>query len=236
MKETKPYSRLIQQEQKKAVKQSVFLLGASVVIVIVFIAFGLPLFFSVFVKLFGGGASTNDNQFPPQVPVLSAPVTATSSAQLPLTGYTESEAEVTIVRNGEQLETITADEAGSFEITIQLEKGNNDIALFAKRGEQESDLSRTYTVLLDTEKPKIELQEPQENQEFQSRTQQNITVKGKTDIDAKVLLNGRTVYPSDDGTFSTTYQLQEGENVLTFIAQDEAKNETKIERKVKFKL
>lgn len=236
MKENRPYSRLVQQEKTKAVRQSVFLIILSIGILIAFLLFGLPLFFGVFLKLFGGGMSSQDNQFPPQVPVLSAPVSATSSARLPLSGYTEAQAEVTIIINGEQIETITANDTGEFETTVELKKGDNKIASFAKRGDKESELSRQYIVLLDTEKPKLEIAEPQENQEFQSRANQNVSIKGKTDTDAKVMVNGRTVYPADDGTFSTTVQLTEGENVLTLIAVDKANNETKIERKVKFKL
>ena len=82
MKETKPYSRLVQQEQKKTVRQSIFLLILSIGILIAFLLFGLPLFFSVFLKLFGGGLSSSENQFPPQVPVLAAPVTATNVTTL----------------------------------------------------------------------------------------------------------------------------------------------------------
>lgn len=236
MQNTRPYSRLVQQEKTKAVRQSVFLIILSIGILVAFLLFGLPLFFGVFLKLFGGGMSSQDNQFPPQIPVLSAPIAATSSARLPLSGYTEGKAEVTIVINGEQVETITADDAGSFETTVELKKGDNKIATFAKRGDKESDLSRQYTVLLDTEKPKLELSEPQENQNFQSRANQMLNIKGKTDVDAKVLVNGRTVYPADDGTFTTTFQMTEGENILTIIAVDKANNETKVERKVTFKL
>lgn len=236
MQTKRPHSRLIEKEEKKAVRQSIFYVCLSILLVIGFLLYGLPLFFSLFLKIFGGGSVSQTNDFPPQVPVLSAPVNATSSANLPIIGYTEAQVEVIIVRNGSQIDSVTADDKGAFEVEVTLEKGTNTIAAFSKKDKLESDLSKEYNVVLDTEKPLLEVDEPKDGQEFESRANQTITIKGKTDKDAKVSINGRIVYPLSDGTFSSSFQLQEGENTIEFIALDAANNETKVERKVKFKL
>jgi hypothetical protein len=49
-----------------------------------------------------------------------------------------------------------------------------------------------------------------------------------------VYLNDRLIVVDEAGQFSTTYYLNEGENVLRFVAIDQAGNQGELEIKVKF--
>lgn len=228
--------RLARKEKKKVVKETALLFIGAVVIAVVFIMFILPWFFALFLKIVGSGDSTNETGLPPQVPVFAAPIDATSSAQLTMSGYTESEAEVTLVINDEEIETKKANAEGNFEFEVDLEEGDNVISAFAAKGELESALSQRYTVIFDNKKPKLEVAKPDDKQTVEGRANQLFTVSGVTDPDAHVLINGRAVYPNSKGEFTSSIQLNEGENKVELKAIDRAKNETEVVRTVTFKL
>ncbi len=62
--------------------------------------------------------------------------------------------------------------------------------------------------------------------------EEKLIVKGKTEPDAKVLINGKEITVKEDGSFSVEIVLEKGENKIEIIARDTAGNETKIERVV----
>lgn len=64
-------------------------------------------------------------------------------------------------------------------------------------------------------------------------TKDNILiVKGKTDRENKIILNGQEINLSEDGSFSQELNLQKGENIITIIATNKMGREKKIEKTV----
>lgn len=228
-------SRLIKKERTKIVKQTVWFVIAGIVLVLVFLFFVLPMFFRVIDSILNTNPLPDDETIILQAPVLVAPVAATHSAELKIEGIGQPNTKAILVVNGAKGPEVDTAEDGSFSTTVQLSDGENNIVAYtADDKENESSPSRDYRVLLDMEAPELELKEPEEGATFDSK-QKLITVSGMTDPSAKLYLNDRFFSPKADGSFSTTYSLNDGENVLKLRAIDMAGNQTEVERKVTFK-
>lgn len=217
-------SRRVKQEEKTALRQTIMFGLAGVVLMLLSIFIVIP----GIIRFIGGLSSSpavTEDALPPQVPQFSAPVEATSSAELALTGFTSGKAKVYILNNGSEALTVDADEAGNFSTTITLEQGENRISAYAKSGDLESDVSRQFTTVFDNQKPEIEITEPTDNQSIQGKANQSTNIKGKTKPGAKVYLNDRLIFIQEDGTFETTHRLENGQNSLSFKVIDRAGNE-----------
>jgi hypothetical protein len=230
-------SRLAKREQKKLSQQIIMFLVGAVAIVLLFWFVVLPATIK-FVASLGGSENTGgDDTLPPQVPIFSAPLTATSSAKIILSGFGEAGSELVILQGGTEKTRVTIGDDGSFGLTMQLEPGENVLSGYSvDQTGNESAESKRYTVVFDDEPPELEITEPVDGANITLRKNQLTTIKGTTDENARVELNGRLVYASADGTFSTTYQLSEGDNQLLFKAIDEAGNTTEKTIKVTFSL
>ncbi len=66
--------------------------------------------------------------------------------------------------------------------------------------------------------------------------QAEVQIIGKTDSGATVLVGGQGVTVSSLGEFQTTVKLLNGENLLEVVAQDQAGNTTKLQRRLKFEV
>lgn len=64
---------------------------------------------------------------------------------------------------------------------------------------------------------------------------EKLTIKGKTEPGAVLIINGKEVPVKEDGSFSVEIVLTMGENKIEIIARDAAGNETKIEKIVTLK-
>lgn len=232
-------SRLARKEEKKVVQQTIIIIVLAVVILLAFIFLIIPGLIRLTVALLGGssaGLGQNDT-IAPQVPIISAPFEATASTQINIRGYGEGGSTIVVLVNGSQQKEAKAQDDGSFAIEVDLTQGENTITTFAKDAAgNESDVSDSYVVALDATAPKIELEEPQDGQQYELRKNQMMTIKGTSEPGAKIYVNGRLTVAREDGTFSTTYQLQEGENKLKFEAVDKAGNTTEHEVTVSFRL
>lgn len=230
-------SRLAKREQQRLAKQTALLIGIAFVVVIVFIFAVIPGLIRLTGSSDNGLLNANDDKVAPRPPTISSPVTATHSATIAVAGFSEAESEVVLVLNGQEATRTDADSSGTFELRVDLDKDQNELSFFAvDKAGNESEVSRVYTVTYDAVPPKIELESPQDGQQFELRKNQNITVKGKTEANAKVYLNGRLVFANSDGSFSTTYQLAEGDNELRLRAVDKAGNELEQVVTAKFRL
>jgi hypothetical protein len=232
-------SRLVRKEEKKVVKQTLMILGLAVVMLIAFVFLVIPGLIRITVAILGGNTTGlgQEDTIPPQIPILAAPFEATASTQISLTGYGEAGSTIVALVNETQQKEVKAQDDGSFAIEIDLTQGENKVAAFAKdTAGNESDVSTTYSVALDATAPKIELEEPQDGQQYELRKNQMMTIKGTSEAGAKIYVNGRLTVAREDGTFSTTYQLHEGENKLQFEAVDKAGNTTQHEVTVSFRL
>lgn len=231
-------SRLAKHQQQQMLRQTLIYIILAIVLGIAFVFFILPRSINLFFTLTGGNqqALVGSPDLPPQVPAFSAPPLATSSASIMMTGFGTPKSEIVMVVNGSQRNSETVEDDGSFEIKVDLDEGENQVSAFAKNtNDQESAVSRTYTVIRDSQAPSLEISTPTDGQSFELSRNQLIPVNGTTEAGGQIQLNGRSIYTSPDGTFSTTYQLQEGENTLDFTARDRAGNQSQKTIKVTFR-
>lgn len=231
-------SRLAKREQKRLAKQTVVLIAIAFVVIIGFIFAvipGLIRLTSMFVD--SGLPGANQDTVPPRPPSISSPVSATYSATIAVDGFSEAESEVVLVVNGEELDRAMAAADGTFAMNVSLQADSNELRFYAiDKAGNESETSRSYSVVYDELPPTIELETPTDGQQFELHKNQNITVKGKTESNSKVYLNGRLIFAGSAGDFSTTYQLSEGDNELRLRAVDKAGNEREQVITVKFRL
>lgn len=231
-------SRLAKREQKKLLRQTVLISLAGLVLLVSFIVFIIPGAVRFAANIFDTDVGfESQDSIPPQVPSLSIPYTATYSASINLVGTGEPESEVVILLNGDEYERVVVDDDGSFELKVSISEGENSLVAYGiDEAENESSVSRTYRVELDSEPPKIEIESPQDGETIELRKNQLVTIKGKSESSAKVFVNGRVTYARSDGSFSTTFQLSEGENKLEIRAEDKAGNVSESELTIFFRL
>lgn len=233
-------SRRIRSEKKKAITQSVVYIVAALLILLIFIFVVIPGFFGLITKFLDSSNPFQEvDKIAPQIPILSAPISATNSAQIKISGYGEPESEVIFVLNGVKMTAEKIKDDGSFEVPITLDEGENKITAYSvDAAKNESVLTKEYISILDTKAPQIESLEPKDKSSFESRANQSVTITGEIneDTEAKIYINGRVVFPKADGKFSYIFRLNEGENKIEVIAQDKAGNESKQELLYTFKL
>jgi bacillopeptidase F len=232
----RPTSRLERKERQKILKQTYLFLGGAVVIGVLFIFLVIPSFIRILNAVFSGGDSfLVEDTIPPQVPIISAPVDATTSSALELTGFAEAESAVIILLNGQAQNEVQAATDGVFTASVLLQEGENALSAYSRDAAgNESEPTRTFLVLLDTEPPILDIIEPEDGQRVEGVRNQTLAISGATDPRSKVYLNERIIFPREDGSFSSSFFLSEGENILQFKSIDLAGNETLHERVVTF--
>lgn len=170
-------------------------------------------------------------------PVLNIQYDATNSGTLNVKGYAAPHSKVEIYLDDEVVGTTEADSDGNFTSEpITLFLGTNNI--FGKTLDENNTRSlpsKTAKLIYDSEKPKLELSQPQDNQTI-TGGDKKVTVSGKTDpTDTNILtVNGMRVILNSEGNFSQIVDLNDGENNVTVVATDYAGNSTQILRRVTY--
>lgn len=232
-------SRLIKKEKSKLEKQSIYYLLLGVVILLLFIFLIMPnlirLFFAVIDK---ESPFVEKDTVPPQVPILSSnPVEATFSASLNLKGYAEAKSKVVFLINSEKVAEIQAADDGQFDYELALASGANELSIYGvDDAGNESLKTKSYMIARDDEAPMLEIEEPKDGSVIELKKNRTLTIKGKTEAEAKLLINDRLVLADKEGNFSTNYYLAEGKNELKFVVTDKATNKTERKIEVEFKL
>jgi len=231
-------SRLAKQEKNKVVRQFWLFIVMAAILIGLFIFVILPNFINITSSFLGSAVPLSPkDELPPYTPTLTAPPKATKDAELLLFGYAEAESEVFVIVNGEELESIVAQDDGSFQTTAVLTEGENILTVYARDAAgNESQLSRSYKIALDTEAPPLDISKPEENASIQGRTEQNLQIIGVTDPGVKITVNGQLTYAKQDGVFAYSFYLVEGKNDLLIVASDAAGNTTEKELTISFQL
>ena len=224
----KPRSRLAEVERKKT-SRAVFL-SLIIILAIGFIAFkfGLELLVKMAIFL----APRNQPVVQEQKRLLPAPVinstpSATNSAQIKISGYASSMASVALTVNGVQDNSAVADTDGYFETGIQLDKGKNFVSVkYTDTSANESRESQSITIIRDDESPELMIDSPSNAAILHGQDQKTVEIKGKSESEASLTINNRYVSVQSDGSFSSKFQLNEGENEITVLAKDKAGNLT----------
>jgi hypothetical protein len=160
-------------------------------------------------------------------PIADALPAYTREPQLQLTGKVPSFAVQTgrslqIVLNGAVVTTTPLDPSGAFSATLALKEGANSIGV-ALVADRDVVASSTYTVVLDRTPPTLTLAQPAAGSTVDAK---NIVVSGTADLGSTITVNGRTVVPAPDGTFTDSFGASPGSVAITVVARDRAGNET----------
>lgn len=168
-------------------------------------------------------------------PVINIPYEATNSFKIDIQGYAIQKTKVKIFVDDLEKAEVDVNEDGSFVAEdINLSLGTNNIyGKTIDQDQKESLPSKLIKLIFDDEKPKLEVLEPADGKEVTG--DKKVTVTGKTDKDNEVSINGIRTITDIDGKFSAQISLNDGENIITIQAQDEATNLVKLERRVIFK-
>ena len=127
------------------------------------------------------------------------------------------------------------DDEGKFQYELALTEGENKIGAYGKDEAENESVVKEAKVVLDTENPGLELENLTEDMQVITKENQNHSIQGKTEPYSRMTINDRTVYVDSEGIFSTSYYLQEGDNILKFKIEDKAGNFTEKEFRVNFK-
>lgn len=168
-------------------------------------------------------------------PVLNIPFESTSSAQIKIRGYASPNSQVEIYLDDHLKTTTKTNPGGDFSSDlIDLSLGmNNFYGDTVDSSGNKSLSSKTISVIYDNSKPKLKLDQPQDNQVV---ADPKLTVSGSTDDSGgiSVTINGVRVIISSGGSFAQTISLSSGDNAITVVATNQAGNSTQQVRKVSF--
>lgn len=138
---------------------------------------------------------------------------------------------VEIVLNSALFATLTPGADGTFAATITLRDGPNAISVALISGKDQI-ASSSYTVVLDTLPPALVITKPVANSTVDAPS---VVVQGKGDAGVTITVDGRTVLPAPDGSFSDTFTASPGALTITVVARDRAGNETTVKTPITVK-
>ncbi|MEA2020722.1 MAG: Ig-like domain-containing protein [Patescibacteria group bacterium] len=180
-------------------------------------------------------AETQD-RIPPAPPQLLTLPEATDQDTLNISGYAEPGAKVVLHLNESKTSEVVVDKEGSFTFeSITLFDGENRIEV--ETIDEAGNVCRqpaTHTIIFDEEEPELTVDQPKEGEEFEGKDKETITIKGMTEPDTKITINGQWVRVGEEGNFEHSLKLEEGDNQIEIIAENKAGNETKQEITVKY--
>jgi hypothetical protein len=160
-------------------------------------------------------------------PVVNGLPDFTRDAELQISGRVPSFAlapgrSVEIVLNAAVVANAQLDDTGTFGATLTLRDGANALGLTLLSGRDVIARS-AYTVILDKQPPTLDVLGPTNGALVEGP---NVIVQGKAEVGATVTVNGRTIVPGQDGSFSESFTPPPGPVEITVVARDRAGNET----------
>lgn len=226
-------------EQEQVVYRRILIIATIIVfVIVVFLFWGLQIFVRLaeFLGIFWGANSVpnvSQDVIPPFTPILDGIPTATNSAKLSFKGVAEAGSSVEIFLNGELKKKLLVGPDGNFVVEdVNLNEGENRIEVRASDSAgNTSPLSSPSVVIFDKTPPPLEVVEPKDKTVFVG-DKNEISVVGQTEPQVTITVNGFWAITDQDGKFSYSINLTEGENKITVVAQDIAGNKTEKEKVV----
>ncbi|PIR42326.1 hypothetical protein CO058_01140 [candidate division WWE3 bacterium CG_4_9_14_0_2_um_filter_35_11] len=172
----------------------------------------------------------------PAPPFLVEIPKATQNDSVDISGKAESGVKVTLYTEGSKSSETTSDSEGTFSFTgVRVGIFPTTIYTTATdESDNESKKSQAYSIVKDATVPELEVITPKNGEEIKS-TGHTYKVTGKTEPDVTITVNGQLAIINQNGEFSVSVRLEEGDNSLEIIAKDIAQNETTEKRFVKFR-
>ncbi|OGK14692.1 hypothetical protein A2859_05130 [Candidatus Roizmanbacteria bacterium RIFCSPHIGHO2_01_FULL_37_16b] len=221
-------SRLAEQQKKQFTTKIIIVILVLVAVVILIFTVGLKILLntSVFVAKLSEKSQSpllNKNQnFIGDVDIVNIP-TATNSSRIMVEGGVVNFNQIEFYLNGDLVKETSLLTSDNFSEEIgDLAIGENEVYIIGKsKEENEEKKSKVYTVFYKSEKPRLEVSEPQDGLKT---VKQELEIKGLTDKETYIKVNDLPVVVDAQGTFQTTVKLNEGENKIFIKAQDVAGN------------
>lgn len=230
-------SRLSRRMETRSKKNLFLSVLGIVLIMFLMFKFGLPLLINL--SLFLSGSKDNQEQLKNQDPSFIAPPIlnsfpqATSSADIIISGIASKNQTINLYINENLIDKIKTKDNGSFSFKEKISTGENVIKTKAVVGDKESEFSEIITTVFKNAPPSLNISSPTDGQSF-AKDQNIAEIKGVTDIDVKVTVNGLWAITDNNGNFLYRLPLQNGENKIKVVAVDIAGNKTEKEIKVNF--
>jgi hypothetical protein len=225
-------------EEKRDLRKVYLFLAAGFTFLIVFFFIGIPFLvdFSAYLSTLLSPKKTTQKKMARyiQQPQLEISYEATNSATIKITGFGAINTDTGLYINNRLIKNVL-NKNGSFTFNdVNLTLGDNEVYVLAKDKTSDKEAkSEILTITYDNKKPEIAFDNLNDNQEFRLNNQ--ITIKGKLNEDGTLYVNDRFILVNSDKTFSTDYQLNDGDNKLKFVVIDKAGNKFEKELTVKFK-
>lgn len=198
------------------------------------IIYNLTNFWNVFTPAKANQFS-QDLEPPLAAPVLASLPRAVKEDRLEISGFTKEGLAVTLFVDGQAFATTRAGKSGEFSFeNVSLAEGNNEIYAKATGNQKvESPASAVVSVKYLKKPPFLEVINLPEKTDLHQK-ESLFAIKGRTDPDASLTINGSQVFVEGGGNFSYPFPLLDGENKISLEALDEAGNKTTLERTVNF--
>jgi hypothetical protein len=231
-------SRLQKIEDKKNTHQAILLTSLTVFIIALLLVFGVPVMtkFAIFIgDLRSTNSTTEENQNETflTAPTLYQDFEATNSAKITVKGYALPNSKIKLEINGRSL-TETAATNGDFKFAnVLLDGGDNKITAYMVADEKESEPSKQVVITYDATPPTLIVDTPQDGQKFFD-FDKDIDIKGTSEPDVQLSVNGHYLIVGTNGTFSTSMTLENGDNQVIVEAEDKAGNRTKSELTIQY--
>lgn len=175
---------------------------------------------------------TSEDKIAPITPVLFPTYESTNSANLLISGQTESGVKVKLFQNQNQIAEEVSDNEGKFSHQINLSLGKNEIWVIAVDNAGNQSQSPNQTIIYDNQPPEIIIDSPTDNSIYYGY-QQKVEIKGKVESQASLAINERQIILNSIGEFTYLYNLKEGDNLIKLVAIDQAGNQTTKELKLR---
>ncbi len=229
-------TRLSRRLERKT-KKTFFLMAITIIAVLIaFFKFGIPLLINVSLFISGIGKSNeivkNEQKNYIAPPTINPLISATNSAEIKITGNAFKDQNISLYVNNRFIESNKTNEKGEFSFEYVLEKGENEIKIRAKQGNDQSDFSPSQTVNYINNQPTLDINTPTDGQNF-SKDNKTVEVTGKTDPDVIVTVNDFIAILDENNNFKHILTLRDGDNEIIVSATDPAGN--KIQKTVKVK-
>jgi hypothetical protein len=229
-------SRLSKRLERKSEKNlTLSILGIILVVFLVF-KFGIPTLVSLSLFLSGSGSkneTVNQNSSFIAPPVLDSFPEATSSANIIISGIASKNQTINLYINDNLADTVKAGDNGKFSFKEIVKTGENIIKAKAVINKIESSFSNTIITAFKSAPPSLNISSPSDGQSF-SKDQNTIDIRGTTDAEVKVTVNGFWAITDSNGNFEYTLNLQNGDNTIKISATDQAGNRNEKELKVTY--
>ncbi|OGM19265.1 hypothetical protein A2686_04725 [Candidatus Woesebacteria bacterium RIFCSPHIGHO2_01_FULL_38_10] len=225
-------------EEKKNLKKAVIYAFLTTLTIILFILFGLPTL-AKFAALLTDLKSTSlapevADTIPPPPPKFNSLPSFTNQEKIEIKGSTEAGVVIYLFINREKNE-ILSNNQGEFSYTFYLKEGENTIsALVRDSAANESVKTQDLKIILDKKPPILNITSPSEGSNFYGPKERQIVIKGETEEDSSVNINGRFVVVESDGSFAFATTLEQGENSFKIIAKDAADNKSESLLRISF--